>query len=217
MRCPRPGQLDGPDGAEPGPVGNDDSEVSAMRVCVFCSSSERAEARLLEQGRELGRALATAGHEVVYGGTPLGTMGAVVEGARQAGGRVTAIIPQFLVDRGIADRDCDELVVTADLLERKREMLARSDAFVTLPGGLGTLDELLEVVTHVYLGQLETTMVLLDDAGFFDGLVEVLRDLQRRHLARAPEELLHVHTRVEDAVAALEAPERRMPDAVWRV
>ena len=194
---------------------DDDIEVW-MRVCVFCSSSERAEARLLEQGRELGRALAAAGHELLYGGTPLGTMGAVADGARESGGRVTAIIPQFLVDRGIADGECDELVVTSDLLERKREMLARADAFVTLPGGLGTFDELLEVVTHVYLGQLETTMVLLDAGGFFDGFLEVLRELQRQHLARAPKELLHVHARVDDAIAALERPTRQAPDAVWR-
>lgn len=187
-----------------------------MRVCVFCSSSERVEPRLLDQGRELGASLAAAGHEVVYGGTALGTMGAVAEGAREAGGRVTGIIPQFLVDRGIADEACDELVVTPDLLERKREMLARADAFLTLPGGLGTLDELLEVVTHVYLGRLETTVVLLDAEGFFDGLIDVLRDLQHRNLARAPEELLHVHARVAAAVAELESPARRMPDAVWR-
>ena len=187
-----------------------------MRVCVFCSSSERAEPRLLEQGRELGRALAAAGHELLYGGTPLGTMGAVADGAREAGGRVVAVIPQFLVDRGIADRDCDELVVTTDLLERKREMLARSDAFVALPGGLGTIDELLEVVTHVYLGQLETTLVLLDAEGFWGGLLAVLRELERAHLARAPEELLHVHDSVETVLATLRAPVRQAPDAVWR-
>lgn len=187
-----------------------------MRVCVFCSSSERADRRLIDQGRRLGRALAGAGHEVVYGGTPLGTMGAVADGAREAGGRVTAIIPQFLVDRGIADDGCDELVVTADLLDRKREMLARSDAFVALPGGLGTVDELLEVITHAYLGQLETTLVLLDEGDFWDGLLEVFRALQRQHLARAPEELLHVHDRIEDVLSTLERPMRQAPDAVWR-
>lgn len=187
-----------------------------MRVCVFCSSSERAEPRLREQGRELGGALARAGHELLYGGTPLGTMGAVADGAREAGGRVVAVTPRFLVDRGLADESCDELVVTEDLLERKRQMLARSDAFVALPGGLGTLDELLEVVTHVYLGQLETTLVLLDDGDFWDGFLEVLRSLQRQHLARAPEELLHVHRRVREVIAALERPVRQAPDAVWR-
>lgn len=187
-----------------------------MRVCVFCSSSERAEPRLLEQGRELGGALARAGHELLYGGTPLGTMGALADGAREAGGRVVAVIPRFLVDRGLADADCDELVVTADLLERKREMMARSEGFVALPGGLGTIDELLEVVTHVYLGQLSTTMVLLDAGGFWDGLLEVLRALQAQHLARAPEELLHVRERVDEAIAALEEPMRQAPDAVWR-
>jgi cytokinin riboside 5'-monophosphate phosphoribohydrolase len=187
-----------------------------MRVCVFCSSSEAVDRRLLAQGEALGRALAREGHEILYGGTALGTMGAVAAGAREAGGRVVGVLPAFLRDRGIADEACDELVVTPDLLERKREMMARSDAFVALPGGLGTLDELLEVVTHVYLGQLETTLVLLDEDGFWDGLLGLLRELQRQHLARAPEELLHVHHRVEDAVVALERPTRQGPEAVWR-
>ena len=187
-----------------------------MRVCVFCSSSERADPRLLEQGRRLGTALAGAGHELLYGGTPLGTMGALADGARAAGGRVVAVIPQFLVDRGIADGECDELVVTDDLLDRKRQMLARSEAFVALPGGLGTLDELLEVVTHVYLGQLTTTLVLLDDGDFWEGFLRVLRELQRQHLARPPEELLHVHERVDEVIATLERPVRQAPDAVWR-
>lgn len=187
-----------------------------MNVCVFCSSSEGVDPRLAEQGGELGRALAEAGHRVVYGGTALGTMRAVADGARAGGGRVVGVIPRFLADRGIADRDCDELVVADDLLERKRAMLARSDGFVALPGGLGTLDELLEVVTHVYLGQLAAPLVLLDDGGFWERFLGLLRDLERRGLARAPEELLHVREDAEAAVAALQAPRRRTPRAVWR-
>ena len=187
-----------------------------MRVCVFCSSSEAVDDRLLAQGERLGSALARAGHEVLYGGTYLGTMASVARGARAAAGRVVGVIPTFLLDRGIADEACDELVVTSDLLERKREMLARSDAFVALPGGLGTLDELLEVVTHAHLGQLAGPMVLLDEAGFWKPLLALLTELEEQGLARPPGELLQHCDRVEDAVAGLEEPARETPRAVWR-
>jgi uncharacterized protein (TIGR00730 family) len=187
-----------------------------LRVCVFCSSSEDVDARLLDQGVRLGGALARAGHRLVYGGTALGTMGAVATAARAAGGHVTGVLPSFLVERGIADEDCDELVVTEDLLDRKREMLRRSDAFVALPGGLGTLDELLEVVTHVHLGQLAAPVVLLDDGGFWASLLALLDDLRDQGLARAPTELLQLVEDVDRAVAGLERPPRRTPGAVWR-
>jgi uncharacterized protein (TIGR00730 family) len=186
-----------------------------MRVCVFCSSSDAVEPRLLEQGRALGAALAGAGHEVLYGGTSVGTMGAVAAGAREAGGRVVGVLPGFLRDRGIADEACDELVVTSTLLERKHQMLARSDGFVALPGGLGTLDELLEVVTHVYLGQLEGPVVVLDGDGFWDLLWGLLEDLEARGMARSPDEVLQRCTDPGQVLTALErAPDR--PDAVWR-
>lgn len=186
-----------------------------MRVCVFCSSSEAVEPRLLEQGERAGRVLAQAGHEVVYGGTRVGTMGRLAAGARAAGGRVTGVLPRFLAERDIADEDCDELVITDDLLERKRVMLERSDAFVALPGGLGTLDEVLEAITHVYLGQLVAPIVLLDDAGFWARLWSLLEDLETRRLARAPGELL-VRCETAEALpdALAEAP--RQPRAVWR-
>ena len=186
-----------------------------MRVCVFCSSSDAVEPRLLEQGRGLGAALAGAGHEVLYGGTAVGTMGAVAAGAREAGGRVVGVLPGFLRDRGIADEACDELVVTSTLLERKQQMLARSDGFVALPGGLGTLDELLEVVTHVYLGQLEGPVAVLDGDGFWDLLWDLLEDLEARGMARSPDEVLQRCTDPAQVLTALKrAPGR--PDAVWR-
>lgn len=186
-----------------------------MRVCVFCSSSDAVEPRLLEQGAELGRALAAAGHEVLYGGTALGTMGAVAAGARDAGGRVVGVIPTFLRDRGIADEACDELVVTSTLLERKHEMLSRSDAFVALPGGLGTLDELLEVITHLQLGQLAAPIVVVDGDDFWDLLWGLLEDLEARGLARSPDEVLQRCAGAEEVVALLErAPQR--PAAVRR-
>jgi cytokinin riboside 5'-monophosphate phosphoribohydrolase len=144
-----------------------------------------------------------------------GKVGGLTTPARDAGGRVTGVLPTFLLQRGIADKACDELVVTDTLLERKREMLARSDAFVALPGGLGTLDELLEVVTHIQLGQLAAPVVLLDDGGFWELFWGLLADLEARGMARAPAEVVQRCASVEDLLEALrDAPER--PAAVWR-
>ena len=111
-------------------------------VCVFCASSMQLSPRWLELARELGAELATRGHHLVSGGGRVGMMGTVAAGARAAGGHTLGVMPGSMTTEEIADTDSDEFVVTADMATRKTEMIARSDAFVVLPGGLGTLDEL---------------------------------------------------------------------------
>ena len=122
-------------------------------ICVFCASSERLEQRWLDLAFAVGAEIARRGHTLVSGGGCVGMMGAVTDGARSAGGRTVGIIPQALLDLEVADRAADELVVTADMADRKTAMVERSDAFLTLPGGLGTLDELFEVWTTATLAQ----------------------------------------------------------------
>ncbi|BBH64675.1 cytokinin riboside 5'-monophosphate phosphoribohydrolase [Actinoplanes sp. OR16] len=139
-------------------------------VCVFCASSTTLEQRWLDLAEETGRVLAERGHVLVSGGGCVGMMGSVADGARAGGGRTLGIIPQCLVDLEVADLSSDELVVTGDMSSRKNLMIERSDAFITLPGGLGTLDELFEVWTTATLGVHRKPIVLLDPDGFYDGL-----------------------------------------------
>jgi uncharacterized protein (TIGR00730 family) len=148
------------------------------RVCVFCASSTQLRPRWLELGRTVGLALAGAGHEVVSGGGRVGMMGAVAEGARTGGTRTVGVIPQNLVDLEIADSAADELVVTDGMAARKIVMIERSDVFVVLPGGLGTLDELFEVWTTATLGLHDKPVILLDADGFYTGLLAWLRGLE---------------------------------------
>ncbi len=147
------------------------------RVCVFCASSTKVAPEYLELGQAVGSALARTGHEVVSGGGRVGMMGTLVSGARSAGGYTVGVIPQSLVDLEIADTGADELVVTDGMAARKIVMMERSDVFVILPGGLGTLDELFEVWTTGTLGLHDKPVILVDFDGFFSGLLSWLDTL----------------------------------------
>ena len=139
-------------------------------ICVFCASSSKLEQRWLDLAIRTGRELAARGHTLVSGGGCVGMMGAVAAGARAGGAHTLGVIPQSLVDLEVADTASDELIVTADMGTRKNLMIERSDAFITLPGGLGTLDELFEVWTTATLDVHDKPIVLLDPDGFYDGL-----------------------------------------------
>jgi uncharacterized protein (TIGR00730 family) len=146
-------------------------------VCVFCASSSTLEQRWLELAARTGKELAARGHTLVSGGGCVGMMGAVADGARAGGAHTLGVIPQSLVDLEVADTAADELIVTADMGGRKNLMIERSDAFITLPGGLGTLDELFEVWTTATLALHRKPIVLLDPDGFYTGLLSWLGGL----------------------------------------
>jgi uncharacterized protein (TIGR00730 family) len=154
-------------------------------ICVFCASSSRLDQRWLDLATEVGRAIGRRGHSLVSGGACVGMMGALADGARTAGAHTLGIIPQSLVDIEVADRASDELVVTDGMFERKAEMIAKADAFLTIPGGLGTLDELFEVWTTATLGIHTKPVVLLDADGFYAGLVDWLAGLMARNFTYA--------------------------------
>jgi uncharacterized protein (TIGR00730 family) len=175
-------------------------------ICVFCGSSNTVEQRWLDLAAETGRALGERGHTLVSGGGCVGMMGAVADGARAGGAHTLGIIPQCLIDMEVADTASDELVVTDDMGGRKNRMIERSDAFLTLPGGLGTLDELFEVWTTATLGVHRKPIVLLDPDGFYDGLVTWLNGLVASKFVRAGAmETVLVARSVPDALDALEA------------
>jgi uncharacterized protein (TIGR00730 family) len=177
-------------------------------VCVFCASSRRLDRRWLDLADETGRELARRGHTLVSGGGCVGMMGAVADGARAAGGRTVGVIPQLLVERELADTRADELVVTDGMASRKNLMIEKSDAFLTLPGGLGTLDELFEVWTTATLGLHRKPVVLVDADGFYRGLVDWLTGLAGTAFARS--EALDLLVVVDGPRAAVDAIERRL-------
>jgi uncharacterized protein (TIGR00730 family) len=144
---------------------------SLRRICVFCGASTGRDARYAEAAAAVGTSLATRGIEIVYGGGRLGLMGAVAEGALAAGGRVIGVMPAGLVDRELAHTGVTELRIVTTLHERKAVMAELSDAFIALPGGLGTLEELAEVLSWAQLELHAKPVGALDVGGFFGPLV----------------------------------------------
>ena len=136
---------------------------------MYCAASPR-HPELLELAGRVGEAIADRGWTLVSGGGNVSAMGAVAAGARSHGGRTVGVIPKALVHRELADIDADELIVTDTMRQRKQVMEERSDAFLALPGGIGTLEELFESWTAGYLGMHDKPLVLLDPNGHYDGL-----------------------------------------------
>ncbi len=187
-----------------------------MRVTVYTSSSDAVDEHYRDAARALGRALAGRGDELVYGGTAIGVMGVLADTARAAGGRVTGVLPQLMADRGIADDACDELIVTADMAGRKQEMITRADAFVALPGGFGTLEELFEVLTLKQLGYHAKPIVLLDLHGFYQPLLAVFEGLFESGFAkRAYERLYRVASDVDEVLESIDRPEEERLPTKW--
>lgn len=149
----------------------DESTHGLRAVCVFCGSNPGARPAYLAAARALGALIATRGMRLVYGGGRVGLMGAVADGALDAGGAVTGVIPQHLVDRELAHRGLTELLVTESMHQRKASMADHADAFVALPGGYGTLEEFVEILTWSQLGLHGKPCGLLDVDGFFASLL----------------------------------------------
>jgi len=153
-------------------------------VCVFCASSAGIDPRYLDLATRVGRALGERGHALVSGGGRVSMMGAVARGAREAGARTVGVIPQALVDLEVADDEADELLVVHDMRARKGLMDERSDAFLVLPGGIGTLEELMEVWTSRTLGMHSKPVVALDPFDDFAGLRDLVGTLGRGGFVR---------------------------------
>ena len=143
-------------------------------LCVFCGSSGGTRPDYLDAARALGRAAAGRGIGIIYGGARVGLMGALADAALAAGGSVTGVIPRALVDREVAHEGLTHLHVVASMHERKATMASLADAFVALPGGIGTLEELFEVWTWAHLGVHAKPCAVLDVAGFWRPLLDAL-------------------------------------------
>jgi uncharacterized protein (TIGR00730 family) len=144
------------------------------RICVYCASSDGARPEYLAAAREMGRVLAARGLTLLYGGARLGLMGAMADAALAEGGEVIGVMPHGLVEREVAHRGLTTLLVVDSMHERKATMAAQADAFIAMPGGLGTLEELFETWTWAQLGVHRKPVGLLDVAGYWRPLVAMM-------------------------------------------
>ena len=170
-------------------------------VTVYCSSSSAVPRVYTDTAAELGRALAAQGWTLIYGGNNVGTMGALADACRQAGGQVVGVTPQLFIDKGVDDKNCHELIVTDCMRTRKAAMEQRGDAFVTLPGGLGTLEEIFEIIVGKQLGYHRKPIVLLNVGDYFGPLITMIEHgIEQRFIKPAARELYFVAATVEEAV-----------------
>jgi uncharacterized protein (TIGR00730 family) len=184
-----------------------DEKFPIRSICVYCGSQPGRNPDYMEAGRALGRSIAEHDLRLVYGGGTRGIMGAVASGVMSSGGRVTGIIPEFLMDKEASKHSLSaltEVVVTRDMHERKHKMFEQSDAFVTLPGGIGTLEEIVEIMTWGQLGRHKKPMVFANVNGFWDPMLDLIRHMTEEgfiHTAHLVRPL--IIDRVEDIVPAV--------------
>jgi uncharacterized protein (TIGR00730 family) len=183
-------------------------------ICVYCASGPGNNPAFMEAARKLGQILAENNIRLVYGGGSVGLMGALAESVLDHGGSVTGVIPDFLVNREHMLLRVQERVITPDMHERKRVMFERADAFVALPGGVGTLEELVEQLTWAQLGRHKKPIMILNISRFWDPLCVLLEQMEKLDFIRAnlPVKLL-VADRVEEILPKLFEAARLVPEA----
>jgi len=173
---------------------------SPRSVCVFCGSSSQVDARYKSAATAFGRLLAERDCTLVYGGGRVGLMGLAADAAIAAGGRVVGVIPTFLQKHEVGHTGLDELIVTETMHDRKRIMYERADAFVVLPGGLGTLDETLEALTWAQLKLSDKPIVLVDVGGFWQPLLALIEHTMATGFARTENRSLYRIVETPEAV-----------------
>ena len=187
-------------------------------VCVYCGSSPGTDPAFVEGARALGRIMAENGVGLVYGGGGDGIMGTIARAVLEHGGKVTGIIPEFLTRREHALRSAQELIVTRDMHERKREMFERADAFVALPGGVGTLEELVEQLTWAQLGRHKKPILLANIEGFWEPLCALIDHMKKLEFIRGEFNFdLLVADKVADILPMLEAAAEAAPEEAKRM
>ena len=181
-------------------------------VTVYCSSTRDIDPAYLDAAAEVGRAIAGRGWGLVYGGNAVGSMGRLADGARAGGGHVVGITPRLFAelhdvsDEDIVDRACDELLLVDTMRQRKRLLEERGDAFLTLPGGIGTMEEFFEILVGRVLRQHDKPLVLLNLGGFYDPLIAMIEHgVEARFVRPGAWEHVRVAASVGEAVDALAA------------
>jgi uncharacterized protein (TIGR00730 family) len=188
-------------------------------ICVFCGANPGADPAFAAAATELGRRIAEQGHDLVYGGGRVGLMGTVADAALAAGGRVFGYIPQGLVDREVGHRNLTELIVTDSMHTRKQAMCDRADGFVALPGGYGTLDEVIEILTWNQIGTIAKPVAFLDvpvaatqGRGYFDSLFRFFDEAEAAGLIKpAHREMARRAFTADEAIAIASGPAPASP------
>jgi uncharacterized protein (TIGR00730 family) len=171
-------------------------------VTVYCSSSSAIPRIYLEAGAALGRAIAAEHWKLVYGGNCVGLMGILANAARDSGGKVIGVTPQLFIDKGVDDRRCDEFIVTENMRQRKAVMEERGDAFIAMPGGLGTFEEIFEIIVGKQLAYHNKPIVLLNvDRYYTQFLGQLDTGIDQKFIKPAARQLFHVADNVADAIA----------------
>lgn len=184
------------------------------KICVYCGSGPGTDPAFVEAATTLGAAMAKAGIGLVYGGGDMGMMGAVAEAVRRNGGAVTGIIPEFLLNKERAGFNGDGLIVTRDMHERKRKMFEMADAFVAMPGGIGTLEEIVEQMTWAQLGRHKKPILLANIKGFWDPLSALLDHMKALAFIRDGMEFeMLVADKVDDIIPQLQRAAQSVPAA----
>jgi len=188
--------------------------IKIKTVCVYCGSGAGTNPRFIEAAAALGKTFADNGIRLVYGGGSVGMMGAVASAVLDHGGSVTGIIPDFLTTREHTLHRVQETIITPDMHERKRLMFERSDAFVALPGGIGTLEELVEQLTWKQLGRHAKPVLLANIDGFWEPLLALLAHMRSTQFIRTGQSVdILKAERVEDILPRLRSAAARVPDA----
>ena len=155
-----------------------------MRVCIFASSSSRINSDYADAASELGLLLSRAGTEVVFGGGGIGLMGRLADTIIENKGTITGVIPSFMKDQGWDHSDVNEMIITSDMGERKKQMFAMADAIVALPGGVGTLEELTEAITLKQLGLFRGPVIILNTLDFYKSLIDFFEHMVSENFLR---------------------------------
>ncbi len=188
----------------------------AKLLCVYCSSSDRLDPKYAAAAVELGHAMVARGWGLVYGGGKTGLMGAVARAVKERGGHVVGVIPEFMKARELAYDEADELVTVVTMRERKLLMETRADAFVTLPGGFGTLEEIMEILTLRQLDVVKKPCVFFNQDGFYDDLLRLFdRMLREKFFKPSNMDLFRVATTIPDIFTQIDAAAGVRAESKW--
>jgi cytokinin riboside 5'-monophosphate phosphoribohydrolase len=189
----------------------------AKLLCVYCSSSRKLQPGYYQAADAVGRSMVANGWGLVYGGGNVGMMGSVAQAVKSAGGHVVGVIPGFMVERELAYHEADELITVDSMRDRKRVMEERASAFLALPGGIGTLEELTEIMTLRYINRLHKPVIIFNHGGFYDDLLRFFERMTReRFKSDGMRTLYGVANTVPEIWPLLQGAGRFDSDPIWK-